>query len=194
MRHGSGVAGLLLLSACATPSTTLLPGEPGRPVGALAVLNEDGSEKGVIVTADTRTPLGSRFHPRQRRAGDVDRRYGALVADLPPPAEHFTLGFDIGVAAPASDQEAVLRQIFAAAAARPGAEVQVVGHTDRLGAPDFNDTLSRARAEQVRTYLIARGLPQGQVRATWRGEREPLFETPDGVANKLNRRVEVIVR
>lgn len=192
MRRALATAALLGLSGCATQSVTLLPGEPGRPVGALAVLNEDGSEKGVIETADTATALGGGFHPH--RDVQVDRRYATLIGDLPPPAEHFTLNFDIGMSAPGMDQEAVLREIFASAAARPGAEVQVVGHTDRLGTTEFNDDLSRDRAEQVRKYLIGRGLAPTLVRATWRGEREPLVETADGVANAQNRRVEVIVR
>ena len=194
MSRALATAALFVLSACATQSVTLLPGEPGRPVGALAVLNEDGSEKGVIDTADTATTLGGGFHPHAQPAGAVDRRYATLIAELPPPAEHFTLTFDIGMAAPGPDQEAELRKIFASAAARPGAEVQVVGHTDRTGTSDFNDALSRDRAEQVRRYLIGRGLPSALVRATWRGEREPLVATADGVADARNRRVEVIVR
>jgi outer membrane protein OmpA-like peptidoglycan-associated protein len=194
MKAAVAVAALISLSACATQSVTLLPGEPGRPVGALAVLNEDGSEKGVIASADTSTALGGGFHAHQQAPGAIDRLYATLIGDLPPPAEHFTLNFDIGMAAPGTDQEAILRQIFASAAARPGAEVQVVGHTDRLGTEGYNDALSRERAEQVRRYLIGRGLAPTLVRATWRGEREPLVETADGVGNAKNRRVEVIVR
>jgi len=195
MKHAIGLAALLGLSACATTqSVTLLPGEPGRPVGALAVLNEDGSEKGVLTTADTGTSLAGGFRARRQNQTAIDKRYGTLIGDLPPPAEHFTLNFEIGDATPAADQEAILQRIFAAAAARSGAEVQVVGHTDRLGTTEVNDTLSRDRAEQVRRYLISRGLQPALVRATWRGEREPLVETRDGVSNPQNRRVEVIVR
>lgn len=192
MKRTLAIVALFGLSACATQSVTLLPGEPGRPVGALAVLNEDGSEKGVLSTADTGTPLGGGFRPRQQAA--TAKRYDALVGELPPPADHFTLQFDIGEVAPGADQEAILKQIFASAAARPGAEVQVVGHTDRLGDTAFNDTLSHERADKVREYLISRGLAPTLVRATWRGEREPLVATANNVANAQNRRVEVIVR
>ncbi len=194
MRGAVAAVALLGLSACATQSVTLLPGEPGRPVGALAVLNEDGSEKGVIASADTGAALGGGFHARRQPTGRIDRLYAALIGDLPPPAEHFTLNFDIDMSAPATDQEAILQKIFASAATRPGAEVQVVGHTDRSGTEAYNDALSRDRAEQVSRYLIGRGLAPTLVRATWRGEREPLVDTPDGVFNAANRRVEVIIR
>lgn len=185
----------LLTGGCATQTATLLPGEAGHPVGALAVLDADGHERGELTTANSRVDLAGRTaRPRRVTAAEVDRQYGALIADLPPPPVSYVLRFDIGQATPAADQETLLRQMFATIAARPGAEVQVVGHTDRLDGDDVNDRLSRRRAEDVRGYLIARGLSPDQVRATWRGEREPLVKTADGVANEANRRVEVIVR
>lgn len=195
MKRGACLALALLTSGCATQIATLLPGEPGHPVGALAVLDADGHERGELTTADSRVDLADRAaKPRSVAAAAVDRRYGALIADLPPPPVSYVLRFDIGEATPSADQETLLRQMFAVIAARPGAEVQVVGHTDRLDGDEVNDRLSRRRAEEVRDYLIARGLPPDQVRATWRGEREPLVKTADGVANEANRRVEVIVR
>lgn len=191
----AGLALMLLAGGCATPTATLLEGEAGHPVGALAVLDENGAERAALTAANSRVDLaGSTVRPRQIAERRVARRYGALLADLPPPPVSYLLRFDIGETTPSADQEALLRQMFATVAARPGAEVQVVGHTDRLAGDAVNDALSRRRAEEVRDYLIARGLPADQVRATWRGEREPLVRTADGVANEANRRVEVIVR
>ena len=195
MRRSLGLVALIGLAGCAHhQSATLLPGEPGHDVGALAVLNEDGSDKGVLSTATASSSLGGRFRARPLPGKTIGERYGALMDELPPPAEHFSLGFDLGQSTPDAAQEDILRRIFIAARARPGAEVQVVGHTDRVGSDEANDALSRDRAEQVRQYLISRGLAADLVRATWRGEREPLVATPDGVAEARNRRVEVIVR
>ena len=194
--RGALALGLAVLSAgCTTQSVTLLPGEPGHPVGAVAVLNEDGSERGLLDSANSRAGLaGRRVRPTTVADRKVERRYGSLVGDLPPPAEHFILGFDIGKSQPAADQEATLQAILHVAAARPGAEVQVVGHTDTLATDAVNDDLSMRRASDVRLFLISRGLSPDQVRATWRGKRELKVPTPDGVANAENRRVEVIVR
>ncbi len=197
MRPIGGIAAALALAGCTTQSVTLLPGEPGHPVGAVAVLNEDGSERGTLAAPDQHVGLGGgagAVHPHTVSEAAVRKRYGTLLDDLPPPAEHFTLTFDIGVSTPPADQEATLQAIFKAAAARPGAEVQIVGHTDRTDTDAANDRLSERRAADVRAYLISRGLPSDEVRATWRGEREPLVPTADGVANAANRRVEVIVR
>ena len=79
-------------------------------------------------------------------------------------------------------------------AKRQAVEVQVTGHTDRVGSDANNDRLSLQRAEAVRTLLIQRGINSNFLRAVGRGEREPLIPTPDEQAEPRNRRVEVIVR
>ncbi len=43
--------------------------------------------------------------------------------------------------------------------------LNVTGHTDRLGAADYNLRLSQRRADTVRDYLIANGIPAGDITA-----------------------------
>ena len=187
----------LLLAGCveSRQSVVLLPGEEGHPVGAVAILNDDGSDRGVIDSANTGAALSRRgFRARPVGQATIDTQYGALIADIPLPPIHFVLSFDLAESEPGPDQEVVLEDILKAAKERPGAEVQLVGHTDTTDTDDVNDRVSRRRAEEVRDYLIKRGLPAEQVRATWRGKRELLVPTADGVAEPRNRRVEVIIR
>ena len=76
----------------------------------------------------------------------------------------------------------------------PSSDVQITGHTDTEGASDSNDRLSMARAAEIRTALVAEGLPVSNAKVTGRGERELRVPTADGVAEPRNRRVEVIIR
>jgi outer membrane protein OmpA-like peptidoglycan-associated protein len=87
-----------------------------------------------------------------------------------------------------------LAELFAEVAKRAAVEVQVTGHTDRVGTDTDNDRLSLERAEAVRAMLIQRGIQATFIRAVGRGEREPLVPTPDEQSEPRNRRVEVIVR
>jgi outer membrane protein OmpA-like peptidoglycan-associated protein len=72
-------------------------------------------------------------------------------------------------------------------------QIVVEGHTDSVGADGANLTLSQARADSVRTFLISKGVPTARIRAVGRGEAVPVGDnkTPDGRA--MNRRVEIIV-
>jgi outer membrane protein OmpA-like peptidoglycan-associated protein len=181
-----------LLAACASGgSVTLLPGEGGANTGAVVVLNpKTGAEDGLLSAANTRSGLGGRF-----AAQPADpKRYAALTAALPPAAAHFTLYFYEGSTRlmPASEPE--LRKVLAELAGRPGAEVQITGHTDTVGSLADNDALSLRRAQEIRVALAQQGLKLAITRAVGRGERELLVPTPDSTEEPRNRRVEITVR
>ncbi|MDB5859083.1 MAG: ompA-like transrane domain protein [Ramlibacter sp.] len=57
--------------------------------------------------------------------------------------------------------------------------VKVVGHTDRLGASDYNDRLSRRRADAVAAYLASTGLPASRLASSGAGESQPVTAAAD---------------
>ena len=69
--------------------------------------------------------------------------------------------------------------------------INVGGHTDTAGPSDYNMQLSIQRANTVATELIKAGVPATKIEATGFGQTDLAVETPDGVANAANRRVEV---
>jgi OOP family OmpA-OmpF porin len=76
----------------------------------------------------------------------------------------------------------------------------VAGHTDGVGAEDYNQELSRRRASSVRDELVRLGVPPGSLEAQGLGEGQPLRPealpdgTDDPAARQLNRRVELVLR
>jgi OOP family OmpA-OmpF porin len=181
-----------LLCACATGgSVTLLAGEPGANTGAVAVMDaKSGAERGLLTAANTQAGLGGKF---ASKTADPTR-YAALIADLPPPAAHFTLYFFEGSSKLTPESEPELKKVFAELGKRPGVEVQITGHTDTVGSGSDNDALSLKRAQEIREALAVQGLKLTITRAVGRGERELLIPTPDNTAEPRNRRVEIIVR
>ena len=73
-------------------------------------------------------------------------------------------------------------------------EILVIGHTDRVGKLEANDSLSVQRAESVKKLLLAAGIAAGSMEVSGRGEREPLVPTADEIAEERNRRVEINIR
>jgi outer membrane protein OmpA-like peptidoglycan-associated protein len=71
------------------------------------------------------------------------------------------------------------------------AAVVLAGHADRSGAADYNIGLSQRRANNVRSYLAGRGVPDGSITTEAFGESRPLVDTADGVREPQNRRVEI---
>ncbi|MEZ5666514.1 MAG: OmpA family protein [Alphaproteobacteria bacterium] len=104
-------------------------------------------------------------------------------------AQNFVILFDFDSAALTTAGRAVVEQAVVAALADPTLPIAVVGYTDTAGAPEYNQLLSRARAEAVRDLMVARGVDAGRIQMDAVGEREPAEATGDGVRNAANRRV-----
>jgi outer membrane protein OmpA-like peptidoglycan-associated protein len=125
---------------------------------------------------------------------EMQKTFGEALGAQPPKSVSFTLYFDTASTEVTRDSRATLDSLFAEVARRQAVEVQVTGHTDRVGTDTDNDRLSLERAEAVKEMLVQRGLKTTFIRAVGRGEREPLVPTPDQQPEPRNRRVEVIVR
>jgi outer membrane protein OmpA-like peptidoglycan-associated protein len=70
--------------------------------------------------------------------------------------------------------------------------IMATGHADLSGPDAYNMGLSERRAETVRDQLILLGVPAEMISIAWKGEREPLVPTADGVREPQNRRVEIV--
>src|SRR5215475_5856997 len=75
----------------------------------------------------------------------------------------------------------------------PGLDLEVEGHTDSIGASDYNQDLSERRANAVRTFLIQQGIPSGSIMARGYGKTQPVATNGTAEGRQRNRRVELIV-
>jgi outer membrane protein OmpA-like peptidoglycan-associated protein len=71
--------------------------------------------------------------------------------------------------------------------------VTVVGHTDSIGAEDYNESLSRQRASAVVSELIQLGVPASRMIAVGQGEHEPRASNATEAGREQNRRVEILL-
>ncbi len=71
--------------------------------------------------------------------------------------------------------------------------ILIEGHTDSTGKPETNMTLSQARAETVRKYLVEDGIPANQIRTVGIGQDRPVADNKTSAGRAKNRRVEVIL-
>ena len=71
--------------------------------------------------------------------------------------------------------------------------VEVQGHTDNTGTPEHNKLLSEERAESVRAWLIAHGVPGDRLVAMGYGQEQPKVPNVTAAMRAQNRRVQFII-
>jgi outer membrane protein OmpA-like peptidoglycan-associated protein len=186
----------MLAAACAAPRPALfavIPGADGH-VGAIVV--ESNGEKRVINSAygAQRVRADGYLEAARLDAAKVREEFGTTLAALPGKPAKFVLYFLEGKDELTPESKAELDRIFVELKRRPLPDIAVIGHTDTVGGLDYNDQLSRARAERTREMLVSLGIPADRIEAAGRGKRELLVHTDENISEPRNRRVEINVR
>ena len=75
----------------------------------------------------------------------------------------------------------------------PDYNVEINGHTDNVGKPASNMTLSEKRAQSVRRYLEGKGIDGSRMKAQGFGDTKPIDSNKTASGRANNRRVEFVV-
>ena len=187
---------LVFLSACSTPpdKIILLPDPEGK-VGAVIVHSATAQQTINKAYSGVDVTQGGAIEKTMDSQSSVETRYSQLLAARPPRPRTFTIFFLFDSATDlAPESLATVKELKAVLATWPAPQLVVVGHTDLAGSQDFDDNLSKRRAQTVAAFLIKQGISAQQIETAARGKREPLVHTADGVPNRMNRRVVITIQ
>jgi outer membrane protein OmpA-like peptidoglycan-associated protein len=101
--------------------------------------------------------------------------------------------FDTGSATLKTGAREKLARVSGILVSHPGLRMDVEGHTDSVGAEDYNQKLSEQRAESVRAYLVQQGISSTTIGAAGLGENHPVATNDTAAGRQQNRRVELVV-
>lgn len=116
--------------------------------------------------------------------------------EVPPPApqtKQFIVFFGYNKCNITAEADRVLSEAASTAKSTGSASVKIVGHTDTSGSAAYNQRLSDCRANAAKNNLIDKGIAEGQISASGRGESELMVQTADGVKEPQNRRAVIDV-
>lgn len=104
-----------------------------------------------------------------------------------------SIEFDSNDTAITPRSRATLEQLIDQLRHAPLTAIEIGGHTDKYGEPDYNIQLSRRRAEAVRQYFTSHGLTN-QFTAVGYGASRPLSAVETRTGFQHNRRIELRVK
>lgn len=185
----------LLMTGCATGDYVVLLESPDGTTGAVVIEDAQGQTR--LDRKHQGVVIGSRgFGSGPFEVGDmrIARDFSAALAAQPALPQRFQLYFKIGSVELTEESEQAIDQVFETIRQRGPSAVSVIGHTDTLSGPRWNEQLGLSRAQAVAEMLRKRHIDVIDLRVSSHGERNLLIKTRDGVSEPRNRRVEVSVR
>ena len=72
-------------------------------------------------------------------------------------------------------------------------KLKIVGHTDDIGHPEYNQKLSEERAQSVASIFVQQGFKRNDLTAVGRGSSQPFVPNTSDENHASNRRVAVII-
>jgi outer membrane protein OmpA-like peptidoglycan-associated protein len=116
---------------------------------------------------------------------DYSKKATSVVA-----SGEWRINFDVGRATIRPEAKDVLEQIYNLLIQAEDSKLELVGHTDNTGTRDNNYSLSTARAEAVKSYLIQKGIPANRFqKVDGKGQDEPVADNDTPAGKAQNRRV-----
>lgn len=116
------------------------------------------------------------------------------AAPAQQPARTFLVFFDWDRADLTARAREIVNEAAQNARRAQATRIEVAGHADRSGSPQYNERLSQRRAEAVAGELVRQGVRREDISISAFGESRPLVPTADGVREPQNRRVEIVLR
>jgi outer membrane protein OmpA-like peptidoglycan-associated protein len=131
---------------------------------------------------------------RENRDGTIGGMYSPSVRGLVPQNIPVPITFEYGTSMFTPVGEEAARELTAVLKEQHPGRVTLIGHTDSRGTAEYNQSLSRERAEAVARFLRQNGV-DAAIHALGKGATEPLkIEDTSGLTQDdlyaLNRRVE----
>jgi OmpA-OmpF porin, OOP family len=120
-------------------------------------------------------------------ASDYSKKATSVMA-----SGEWHITFETGRAALRPEAKDIVEQIYNLLIQAENSKVEIIGHTDNTGTREGNYSLSQARAEAVKSFLMQKGIPASRFqKIDGKGQDEPVADNSTVAGKAKNRRVVV---
>jgi outer membrane protein OmpA-like peptidoglycan-associated protein len=102
------------------------------------------------------------------------------------------INFDTGKSIIRNESKPIIEQIVQMMKSNPELKLSIEGHTDNVGTPASNKTLSEARAKSVVSAIVSQGIAADRLSPVGYGQDKPIADNNTEEGRAKNRRVELV--
>ncbi|HSD21066.1 MAG TPA: OmpA family protein [Anaeromyxobacter sp.] len=187
------LATLVTLIACGTAGKrTAIGGGAGAALGA-GIGALAGGKKGALIGAGVGALAGGsvglyldKQQKELEKVAETKRTENGILVNMKN-----DILFDTNSAELKTEAVSQITQVGDILAKYADNRIRIEGHTDSSGSDALNETLSRKRADSVRTVLVSRGVREEQITVVGNGESKPIADNATKEGRAKNRRVEL---
>jgi type IX secretion system PorP/SprF family membrane protein len=170
----------------------------GKKLGATVGVRKPPTPKPSADTSKVKTTakeedMSTRL--RQKQDSVITAANAGNLKHEPLILEKATLHFNFEFNSTTLDEETTdyLDELAKALIDNPELKIKLVGHTDNVGSEKFNQRLSLNRAQNLKDYLVEKGVDTTRIAADGKGMKEPLNNNETEEDRARNRRVELTI-
>lgn len=169
------------------PTTNLYGCADTPPAVLVGYPHTDDSEFSPYIIPEAAAPVpsndgmdGSEQLEQNRFTDDIDSLISALTLEAKPNSDFVT-----------EDAKNQLAVYTSSLLLHPQVSIVIEGHVASDNDTQENLDLSKRRAEIVKEFMMARGIPEHRISVIGKGGREPLISNSTSAGRKQNRRIEI---
>ena len=138
------------------------------------------------------SPYATPSTPKDMSKEETIDMFGSLAFDKAEKSLKYIIYFDSTKSKLASNSK--ILNIIESLKSRKNLYIILIGHSDTIGLAELNYVMAQKRAEYVASIIRKSGLSYEHLQVESYGESDLAVLTPDKVSERLNRRVEILVR
>ncbi|HPS17828.1 MAG TPA: OmpA family protein [Bacteroidales bacterium] len=102
------------------------------------------------------------------------------------------INFETGKSAIKAESQNIISELYQMLSENDSLKITIEGHTDNVGTPASNKTLSEQRATSVKTALVNKGISADRIKTVGYGQEKPIADNSTDAGKAKNRRVEIM--
>ena len=182
-----------------TQRGAVIGGATGAVIGGIIGSKSKNTALGAILGATVGGAVGAIIgNKMDKQAKKIEEELGK-AAKVERVGEGIRVTFDnkmlfaFGKATLNDDNKSDLKKFAGTLNEYPDTDLMIIGHTDSIGSNGFNQSLSNSRARTVSNYLDEIGVGSNRLKASGKGESQPIVANNSEYNRSLNRRVEIAI-
>jgi outer membrane protein OmpA-like peptidoglycan-associated protein len=182
-----------------TQKGAIIGGTTGAVIGGIIGSKSKNTALGAILGATVGGAVGAIIgNKMDKQAKKIEEELGK-AAKVERVGEGIRVTFDnkmlfaFGKSTLNDDNKTDLQKFAGTLNEYPDTDLMIIGHTDNVGSNGFNQSLSNSRARAVSNYLDEIGVGSSRLKASGKGESQPVVSNSSEYNRSLNRRVEIAI-